>query len=170
MKKKIFRLSFLILIYIIIFNIKEDLTYNYTKEILLNNYIDNNIKLSNINGFLNIDKIGLKEVLYKIDSLENNLDNGLKIINKNNSIVILGHSGNSVKALFNNLIKLEKKDIIKLDYNNILSKYIVIDITTKEKKDKLVLDSDLILVTCLNNPSNKQLVIKCQIVDKISKK
>ncbi len=154
-QKKIFKIIIIlsIILYIII-NSYQDYTYIYKKNIILDNFINDKVKYSDIYSYLKIDKINLKEIVYNINSDKNNLDNGLMLYNLN-PIIILGHSGLSVKALFNDLDKLNKED--KISFNN--KEYKVFDIYEKKKTDKLQLNGDLILVTCLKNSNDKQLVI-----------
>ena len=156
-KIKLINVLFIIILIILIICIINDYKYINEKNIRVNTYINDSIRYSDVYSYLKIDKINLKEIVYKIDSKKNNLNYGLLLFNED-PIVILGHSGHSVKALFNDLDKLSIGDKVKFNNNY----YYVDQIYIKEKTNKLIYDGDLILVTCLKNSNNKQLVIKCK--------
>ena len=123
-------------------------------------------------GTLSINKINLKEDLYDINSIENNVDKHVTILkesifpdNDNSIMFIAAHSGYGDKAYFRNLDKLDINDEIILEYKNVKYKYIVID-KWEEKKDgdievNKTKEKQLILTTCSTKDKNKQLVINC---------
>ena len=95
---------------------------------------------------LKIEAIKLKECLYDMNNKKNSLKYGLEIVNEE-PLVIAGHSGTGYLAIFNNLKDLHVNSQISIDntYYKIVKRYL------KKKDDKLKLQNDLILVTCLED-------------------
>lgn len=120
--------------------------------------INQSIKIESDNNYLAIPKIEFYYRFYDLDSKYNSLNYGLEIYYQD-PIVILGHSGSGSLALFNDLEYLEAND--KIIYNN--QKYQVTKKYLKFKSKPLVLESDLILVTCSKKYSDRQIVITAKI-------
>lgn len=126
------------------------------------------VKSINSNNMLIIDKIDFKHVLFEVNSKYNNLKYGLEIIkntdypDKSNLLMIAGHSGNSNKALFNDLINLRINDDIKLIYNNKTYIYKITDYYKIEKTGYIKLPSfynkTIALITCDQVDKTKQIV------------
>ena len=153
---KKFIYSFIIVIFVFF------TSYNYpeVKKIIRRNFKDNKYNYSNLYvAYLEIPKIGFKRGLYDILSPLNNVDNNIAFLegteypNNNSNTVIIGHSGNSHKAYFNNLKSLNLNDLIYFNYDNIKYEFIVSDIYLVEKNgyvnvykenDKMTLT----LITC----------------------
>ena len=76
-------------------------------------------------------------------------------------MVIVGHSGSGLQALFNSLEQLQIQDEIILHYLGKETRYQVTLMYEKEKEDSLVLESDLILVTCQKNSKTKRNYKQC---------
>lgn len=121
-------------------------------------------------GFLKIDKIKLYEPLYEKNSTHNNVEENITILEesilpeKENSIIFLAaHSGTGDIAYFENLDKLKIGDEIKLEYNNTMYIYEIIDIWEEDKNGYIHVnkkeENQLILTTCSPTTENKQLVI-----------
>lgn len=87
---------------------------------LINETKDNNISI-NVNdnyylGNIRIDKIKLNRPLYKIDSVNNDLKNNIKVVKQEKKLIILAaHSGTAKNAYFNNLDKLKIGDVIVIN-------------------------------------------------------
>ncbi|MBR1416625.1 MAG: sortase [Bacilli bacterium] len=157
MSKKIIKLCLLLIVFVLLISIFIKFNNTYHKIVNINSYIDNE-KSSNISGYLKIDQINLLEVINNIDSNLNSLNNGLMLYYLN-PFVILGHSGTGKTALFNDLKLLKLNDTFEFSYNKTIYNYKIIKIYKKNKKDYLTLEGDIILVTCLKNDNNKQLVL-----------
>ncbi|MBR1413866.1 MAG: sortase [Bacilli bacterium] len=120
------------------------------------------------NNMLIIDKINFKHVLYEVNNKYNNLKYGLEIIkntdypDKSNLLMIAGHSGNSNKALFNDLIDLRINDEIKLIYDNKTYIYKITDYYKIEKTGYIKLpvysNKTIVLITCDQIDKSKQIV------------
>ncbi len=84
-------------------------------------------------------------------------------LDKTNTI-IGGHSGTGEKAIFNNLINLNKYDYIILYYNNIKYKYIVQKVFEVDEKEIKILDNTgkniLTILSCKLNDDKKRIVIQ----------
>lgn len=185
MLKKELLISLLI---ILIYSISCNLIYNNsnTKEVttIKNN---NQIKISSGNknevtneiiGKIIIKKINIKNNLYEKESIHNNVDKNITILNnsieptKDNSIMfIAAHSGTGKLAYFKDLDKLEINDEIILIYKNKEYKYEVKEIWEEDKNGYIHVKKEkkkqLILTTCSPTKNNKQLIINCTIKDSI---
>lgn len=145
-------------------NINKNLKTKY--QTIFNNFKDDSI------GRLVINKINLDNKLYEISNQKNNVEKNITILegsiepeNKKSIMFIAAHSGSGRLAYFKNLDKLNLKDEIKLIYKNKEYHYIVEDIWETEKDGNIeVVKEDkkqLILTTCSQNDSTKQLIINC---------
>ena len=144
-------------------NKKEILSID--KPIFINNN-DNSI------GYLEINKINLKEKLYNINSKENNIEQNITILkesilpDRDNSIMfIAAHSGIGKIAYFEELDELKPNDEIILNINNKTYKYIVKEYWEEKKNGYINVNKEskkqLILTTCSPNKDNYQLIINC---------
>lgn len=91
----------------------------------------------------------------------NDVDKDIAILYDSKTIVLAGHSGNAKNAYFRNLYKLKVNDEVVFYHHNAKNNYIVKEIKTKFKKDKLSfenIDNQLILVTCSYSKKDEQLV------------
>jgi len=156
MKNTIINICLISIIILLAINNLYDLKEENKKHILINNYINDEIAHYDVFGYIQIDKINLKEILYKIDSPNNSLSKGL-LLESINPLIILGHSGNGHLALFNDLDKLKINDIIIININRNITRYKIIQINTKQKSDKILTFGDLILVTCSKKDISKKI-------------
>lgn len=123
---------------------------------------------------IEIPKISLKEGIYSKDSKLNNVDKNIKLLKESDmpdiekgNMILAGHSGTGRTAFFNNLIELEKADVVNIYYNNYKYSYKVINMYSINKTGKISLNisnskSRLILITCDMNDKTKQLVFICE--------
>ncbi len=167
---------------------------NQEKDIIVDNYINSEKKVSKINeepenivekinnvkeeeiiGFLEIPKINLKKGFYNIDSPSNNVNKNITILNgsimpnENNSIFILAaHSGNSYLSFFKDLDKLKIDDIVIIHYNNKKYYYSVNDIYEENKNGKININrnihENILVLTTCSNNKNKQLIIVSKLI------
>ena len=123
-------------------------------------------------GELIIEKIHLKENLYKQESYLNNVDRNIAILKnsespkeQNSIMIIAAHSGTGSKAYFENLNKININDSVILEYENSTYTYIVKDIWSEEKTGKIKIPKEntnqLILTTCHPTKKNYQLIVNC---------
>lgn len=123
-------------------------------------------------GTLSINKINLKEDLYDINSIENNVDKHVTILkesifpdNDNSIMFIAAHSGTGKIAYFNDLDKLEVNDQVNLIINHNKYTYLVKDKWEDIKDGYININKDrekqLILTTCSTRNSNYQLIVNC---------
>ena len=117
--------------------------------------IKNNEKI----GQLIINKINLKQDLYKIESKKNNIEENVTIMkesnypNISNGILILAaHSGTGKIAYFEKLDNLELKDNVIIIYNNKKYIYQITKIWEQKKNGYIKIKKEnkkqLILTTC----------------------
>lgn len=118
---------------------------------------------------LKIDKINLERGIYSINSKNNNVNKNIQLLKESNlpdeangNVILAGHSGNSYKAYFKNLVKLDNGDEAKLVYNG--KKYIYslsnsyeVEKTGKVEISRNINKQTLTLITCKHN-TNKQIV------------
>jgi len=139
-------------------------------------FFRNNFILLDINSDflfeLSIPKIKLSRIIYKYDSIHNDLSTNIKLLTdvkkiNEETIVIAGHSGSGNNAFFNNLYLLELGDVIDINYNNIRYTYEINDIYEIEKTGYMNINTEitglLYLITCKNHVNNKQIVYKAFI-------
>ena len=146
---------FIILGFILVFGyLVYSLSINLNEQIKINKVINNidtdshvlneestkkKIYLNYV-AVLEIPKINLKKGLYNYNSIYNDVDKNIEILdnskmpNKENSILILAsHSGNSSVSYFKNLDKLLNGDSVIVYYNNVKYYYRIIDIYLEKK-------------------------------------
>ena len=133
-----------------------------------------NINYEDILFEIYIPRINLRNYVYNIDSNKNNVDKNISILpnsNLNNNLYfIASHSGGGKGSYFDNLIFLDKGDIIWL--NNYT--FVIEDIFYIEKNgyfDAFYTSNMLYLITCSLDNKGKQLVIKSKLfyIDKANK-
>ena len=123
-------------------------------------------------GELIINKINLKQDLYKIESKKNNIEENVTIIKESNYpdiangiLILAAHSGTGKIAYFEELDNLELKDNIIIKYNNRKYIYRITKIQEQEKNGYIKIKKEnkkqLILTTCSPKKKNTQLIINC---------
>lgn len=127
---------------------------------------------------LKIPSIGLEKGLVAKDSYYNNVNRNIKILDEsdmpdqeNGNVILAAHSGNGRAAFFKNLDKLQIDDTVSIFYNGYEYKYRMINTYDVEKTGSVEITrnaqkSTLTLITCRHN-TNKQIVIICELVEKI---
>ncbi|HIU12082.1 MAG TPA: sortase [Candidatus Onthocola stercorigallinarum] len=127
---------------------------------------------------LKIPSIGLEKGLVAKDSYYNNVNRNIKILDEsdmpdqeNGNVILAAHSGNGRTAFFKNLDKLQIDDTVSIFYNGYEYKYRMINTYDVEKTGSVEITrnaqkSTLTLITCRHN-TNKQIVIICELVEKI---
>ena len=127
---------------------------------------------------LKIPSIGLEKGLVAKDSYYNNVNRNIKILDEsdmpdqeNGNVILAAHSGNGRTAFFKNLDKLQIDDTVSIFYNGYEYKYRMINTYDVEKTGSVDITrnaqkSTLTLITCRHN-TNKQIVIICELVEKI---
>jgi len=123
-------------------------------------------------GELIINKINLKQDLYKIESKKNNIEENVTIIKESNYpdiangiLILAAHSGTGKIAYFEELDNLELKDNITIIYKNKKYIYQITKIWEQEKNGYIKIKKEnkkqLILTTCSPKKKNTQLIINC---------
>lgn len=185
MWKKIITISLVLIIYIGLCNkiyskfstkknkISTSINILNPKKVTKNTILDDSI------GTLKINNISLNKKLYSINSPNNNIEKNVTILygsiepSNNNSIMfIAAHSGTGKKAYFKDLHKLNKKDIIVLEYKNKKYTYTIKDIWEIPKTGTITVEKEntnqLILTTCSIKNKNSQLIINSTLIEKES--
>ncbi len=132
-----------------------------------------NVKNDSI-GYIEINKINLKNNLYSINNNKNNVDQNVTILKgstfpkeKDSTMIIAAHSGTGKVAYFKNINKLKKGDVITLKLYNHKYNYIVQNKWEVVKSGTIIFPivdkKQLILTTCSPNKENFQLIINCII-------
>ena len=137
---------------------------------------DSQIKKTNNSflGILEIPLINLKQGFYDINNKNNNIKNGIQVLNNskmpndsNNILVLASHSGNGIHSYFNKINTLNINDLLFLYYEGNKYIYQINDIVKIPKDGHLTIsytnNSQLILTTCDKDDKTKQLVIKSQL-------
>ena len=128
------------------------------------NYIPNYI------GFIEIEKINLKQGFLSIDNYYNNVDYNIEILKAsdfpdtlNGNFILAAHSGNSSISYFKNLYKLDINDQAKIYYQGKLYKYKIVNIYKELKDGSVAIYRDpnkttLTLITCSKNDKSHQTI------------
>ena len=181
--KKLFLIviSFICCIYLYISSV-------FTKNVYLNKKLDLS-KLGRkiyINGIsadkkmndeilfeIEVSSIGLKENVYNIDSVFNDVDKHVQILEQskleNNLIFLAAHSGYSEVSYFNSLVNLEVGDMIEIKNFNKKLIFVVKEIYYVPKIGYVELNDDVIkdmlfLITCSLDYNGMQLVVSADLV------
>ena len=123
-------------------------------------------------GYLEIKKINLKQPLYPTQSIHNNIEENVTILNysespkiENSILFLAAHSGTGKIAYFEKLDKLVINDEIILYYENQQYKYTIKNIWEEIKNGSISVPKEkqkqLILTTCSPKKNNYQLIINC---------
>lgn len=127
---------------------------------------------------IKIPKIGLEKGLCEKGTYCNNVNRNIQILKESDypdkekgNVMLAGHSGNGRVSYFRNLNKLSQDDEVSIFYNGIEYKYKVVNQYDIEKTGtaNIVRNAEkntLTLITCRHN-TNKQIVIICELVEKI---
>ena len=157
--KRFIRLCIIVILLFPIIWIKNDDSYQFVRK---NSFL----------FVLSIPKINLIHGIYSIHHIYNQVDYNIELLSDSSLyrrlFFLAGHSGNGENCFFNHLIDLEYGDKIYLDfYDNILV-YEVIDIYYIIKDGTMDVDMSfdtLYLITCSLIYPDRQLIVKCKIVE-----
>lgn len=176
---------FIILGFILVFGyLVYSLSINLNEQIKINKVINNidtdshvlneestkkKIYLNYV-AVLEIPKINLKKGLYNYNSIYNDVDKNIEILdnskmpNKENSILILAsHSGNSSVSYFKNLDKLLNEDSVIVYYNNVKYYYRIMDFYLEKKNGYISMpyfnDGKYIILTTCKDSLNQLVYI-----------
>lgn len=154
------------------YELQEEISSNQENEIKQEKQeekVEENVYREPYLAVLKIDKINLERGIYSINSKNNNVNKNIQLLKESNlpdkengNVIIAGHSGNSYKAYFKNLVKLNNGDEAKLVYNGktyiySLSNYYEVEKTGKVEISRNINKQTLTLITCKHN-TNKQIV------------
>lgn len=126
---------------------------------------------------LDIPKIGLYKGLYEINNSKNNVNLNIEILKESDmpdvekgNLILIGHSGSSEVAYFNDLDLLEIGDFIYIYYNYKTYIYNLVNIYDVEKTGQITIHRDneqtvLVLITCKKYTDDKQTVYIANLVD-----
>ena len=151
-------------------SIQVDIDVDYVVE-------DSNVEEStestgnpNYIGFLEIDKIGLRQGLLPKNSYYNKVDYHVQILDLadfpdvvGGNFILAGHSGTSNVAYFRNLYKLKLEDTAKVYYQSKIYMYKIVNIYNEDKDGALNIYRDpkkttMTLITCTKDDKNHQTV------------
>lgn len=157
-----------------------DVNVNYQENDLNaesnSNYHQNTENSINYIGFLEIDKIYLKQGLLPINNPYNNINYHVQILPVSNfpdvlngNFVLAAHSGTSGISYFKNLYKLTNGDIAKVYYNGKIYKYSIVNIYNEEKDGSVNIYRDtskttLTLITCTKNDKLHQTIYIAELM------
>ena len=121
---------------------------------------------------LEIPSINLKENVYDMNSVLNDVDYHVEILESsrfdNNLFFLAGHSGAGSSSYFNDLIFLERGDIIWIIYHGNKYFYVVDRMYSISKNGYMMVNLDesntLYLITCSLENSDKQIVVRADLV------
>ena len=156
-------------------NISINVNVNYIEEEEEQKQDSKNYKPNYI-GFLEIEKINLKQGFLPINNYYNKVDYNIEILKIsdfpdviNGNFILASHSGNSSISYFRNLYKLELGDIAKVYYQSKTYKYQVVNIYKEDKDGSVGIYRDsnkttLTLITCSKNDKQHQTIYRLELV------
>lgn len=131
-------------------------------------------------GYLQIDKINLRQGLVSKNSYYNNVNRNIQILKQssfpdkeNGNVILAAHSGTSSISYFKNLYKLSFGDEAKIYYKGNIYQYKIVNIYNVIKNGTVEIKRDytkscLTLITCTKNSKTEQTVYILELV-KITK-
>ena len=149
-------------------DLKEDNQVEVKEEI---------IDTTNYVAVLKIPKINLEKGLVSKDSIDNNVEKNIQILNEssmpdkeNGNVILAGHNGNGSTSYFRNIHKLSLDDEVSIYYNGYEYKYKVMNSYKVKKTGQvdIVRNNDkntLTLITCYGE--DKQLIVICELIERI---
>ena len=176
---------FIILGFILVFGyLVYSLSINLNEQIKINKVINNidtdshvlNEESTKKKNYLNyvavleIPKINLKKGLYNYNSIYNDVDKNIEILDnskmpnkENSSLILASHSGNSSVSYFKNLDKLLNGDSVIVYYNNVKYYYRIIDFYLEKKNGYISMpyfnDGKYIILTTCKDSLNQLVYI-----------
>lgn len=149
-------------------DLKEDNQVEVKEEI---------IDTTNYVAVLKIPKINLEKGLVSKDSIDNNVEKNIQILNEssmpdkeNGNVILAGHNGNGSTSYFRNIHKLSLDDEVSIYYNGYEYKYKVMNSYKVKKTGQvdIIRNNDkntLTLITCYGE--DKQLIVICELIERI---
>lgn len=134
-------------------------------------------KVYDYTGVLEIPKLNLRRGFYNIDSKYNDVDYNITVIRgstfpdqENNNLILAAHSGNCSICYFKTLYKLVIGDIAYLTYKSETHTYKIVNIYEVEKNGTVAIYRNyntkvLTLITCTKNNDYTQTVYILEIQD-----
>lgn len=135
------------------------------------------IDTTNYVAVLKIPKINLEKGLVAKDSIDNNVEKNIQILNEssmpdkeNGNVILAGHNGNGSTSYFRNIYKLSLDDEVSIYYNGYEYKYKVMNSYKVKKTGQvdIIRNNDkntLTLITCYGE--DKQLIVICELIERI---
>ena len=155
-------------------NIAVNINVNYLEDEeeknVEKNYTPNYI------GFIEIEKINLKQGFLPKDNFYNKVDYNIEILKLsdfpdvvNGNLILAAHSGNSGISYFRNLYKLDLGDIAKVYYQSKTYKYQIVNIYKEDKDGSVAIIRDpnkttLTLITCSKNDKKHQTIYILELI------
>lgn len=130
-------------------------------------------------GYLQIEKINLRQGLVSKKSYYNNVDRNILTINESDypdkekgNVILAAHSGTSSVSYFKNLYKLVVGDEAKIFYKGYIYTYKIVDIYNVLKTGSVEINRDvnkncLTLITCTHNSNTEQTVYILELTSTI---
>lgn len=133
------------------------------------NYANKKNIISNYIAVLEIPKIELRKGLFSPDSINNNVNRNITILNsqmpneEHSTFILASHSGTSNVSFFNKLNKLRYGDKVYVYYKGINYKYMIYDYYEEKKTGSIFIKGNgdkktIVLTTCKPFSFNIQLV------------
>lgn len=155
--------------------IKENIDdLNEDSQVEINEEI---IDTTNYVAVLKIPKINLEKGLVSKESIDNNVEKNIQILNEssmpdkeNGNVILAGHNGNGSTSYFRNIHKLKLDDEVSIYYNGHEYKYKVMNSYKVKKTGQVDIirnndKSTLTLITCYGE--DKQLIVVCELIERI---
>lgn len=121
---------------------------------------------------LEIPSINLKEDVYIMNSVWNDVNYHVELLEDSdlsrNILFLAAHSGNGSSSYFNDLVMLEKGDIVLVEYTSERYYYEVEDIYSIVKNGYMKIENNLrnvlYLITCSLEDKKRQIVVQSRLI------
>lgn len=156
--------------------ISVNVNVNYVETNDTNQVIKEKKYTPNYIGFIEIDKINLKQGFLAKDNYYNQVDYNIQVLKISDypdvlggNLILASHSGNSSISYFKKLYKVELGDIAKIYYNSNLYQYKVVNIYKEIKDGSVNIYRDfnkttLTLITCSKNDKEHQTIYILELI------
>ena len=126
---------------------------------------------------LQIPKINVKRGIYNKSNKNNNVDKNITILSsssmpdeKNGTVILASHNGNTRVSYFKDLEKLSKNDLVYLYYKGNKYTYKIYKSEIVDKVGKININkksnvSNICLISCKNGTNDKQIVYLGELID-----
>lgn len=176
-KRNIIKLS-IIFLFVVLITLDHNKGNINRSFIIINDKHNDSMPIitNEIYATITIPKIFLNKELYPVNDIKNNVNKAIEIIfpskmpdQKNSTLILAAHSGNSKVSFFKDINQLKENDLINIYYKDIEYTYEISNLEQQNKTGVINIinnnnNKTLILTTCDQNDNTKQIVITSYLI------